>query len=56
MLLGLITAMVIAVLNFLYPSAGRDIESLVNAWGERLAGQIAGEQISAQTGEAWAED
>jgi Flp pilus assembly pilin Flp len=53
MLLGLITAMVIAVLNLLYPSAGRDIESLVNAWGDRLARQIAGDKISKSDPNTW---
>jgi len=53
MLLGLITAVIVFFLTLVYPSVGDDIESLVNAWGDRLATQIAGDKISEATEDAW---
>jgi len=56
MLLGFITALVVFLFSLLYPSAGRDIESLVNAWGEKLATQIAGDKIDDSSEDAWGID
>lgn len=56
MILGLVAAMMILVLKLLYPSAGQDIESLINAWGDRLATQIAGEKMTKQNQQAWGID
>ena len=52
MLTGLIAAMAIYVLSLFYTRD--DIESLVNAWGDLLAKQVAGDRIDAK-GEAWAD-
>jgi Flp pilus assembly pilin Flp len=52
MILGFITALVIFFFGLLYPAAGEDIETLLNAWGDRLAGQIAGDPIDADS-DAW---
>ena len=56
MILGFITAAIIFFFRLLYPAAGQDIESLINAWGDRLAAQIAGEEISKSTEDAWGSD
>lgn len=53
MLLGMIAASGIFVLSLFY--SGKDIESMVNAWGDLLATQIAGERMDAH-GDAWAVD
>ena len=55
MILGFITALVIFFFGLLYPAAGEDIETLINAWGDKLAGQIAGEPIDADS-DAWGVD
>jgi Flp pilus assembly pilin Flp len=52
MILGFVTALVIFLFRLLYPSAGQDIESLVNAWGDKLATQIAGDKIE-ESSDAW---
>jgi Flp pilus assembly pilin Flp len=52
MILGFITALVIFIFRLLYPSAGQDIESLVNAWGDKLATQIAGDKME-KSSDAW---
>lgn len=56
MLLGLITAGALLLLKLLYSGQdiGQDIESLVNAWGGRLANQIAGDEMGAGKEDAWA--
>ena len=50
MISGLIAALAIYILSLFY--TGDDIESLVNAWGDLLAKQVAGDRIDAQ-GDAW---
>jgi hypothetical protein len=52
MIAGLVAALTIYVLSLFY--TGKDIESLVNAWGDSLARQVAGDRINAQ-GDGWAE-
>ena len=56
MILGFITALVIFLFSLLYPSAGKDIETLVNQWGDKLATQIAGDKISKDNEDAWGID
>ena len=56
MLLGFITALVIFLFSLLYPSAGEDVETLVNEWGDKIATQIAGDKITSATESAFAED
>ncbi len=56
MILGLSAAMMIMVLKLLYPSVGPDIESLINAWGDRLATQIAGDEMTKQNSSDWGID
>jgi Flp pilus assembly pilin Flp len=56
MLLGFITALVLFLFGLLYPSAGDDFETLINAWGDKLATQIAGEKIDDSTSDAWGTD
>ena len=53
MLLGFITAVIVFLFKLLYPSAGKDIETLVNQWGDKLATQIAGDKISKGNEDAW---
>jgi Flp pilus assembly pilin Flp len=53
MILGFITALVIFLFGLLYPSAGQDIETLVNAWGDKLATQIAGDRMDEDSSDAW---
>jgi hypothetical protein len=53
MLMGMVAALMILSLGFFY--SREDIESLVGAWGEALAEQVAGERIGA-SGPHWAED
>lgn len=55
MLLGFITALVLFLFGLLFPSAGKDFETLVNQWGDKLAGQIAGEEMSPSS-DAWKVD
>jgi Flp pilus assembly pilin Flp len=52
MLLGFITALVVFLFRLLYPAGADDIETLVNRWGDKLATQIAGDEISADTPDA----
>jgi hypothetical protein len=49
MLLGFITALIVFLFGLLYPQGAEDIETLINRWGNKLATQIAGDQISTQT-------
>jgi Flp pilus assembly pilin Flp len=56
MLLGFITALVLFFFGLLYPSGAEDFESLINAWGDKLATQIAGEPIDKSTEDAWGID
>ncbi len=56
MILGLAAAMMIMVLKLLYPSVGPDIESLINAWGDRLATQIAGDEMTSENSSDWGID
>ena len=53
MLLGFITAMVLFLFQALYPSGAQDIESMINAWGDKLARQIAGEKIEKGNEDSW---
>lgn len=53
MILGFITALVIFLFSLLYPSAGQDIETLINAWGDKLATQIAGDRMDEGSSDAW---
>jgi len=53
MILGFVTAMILFLMGLLYPSAGQDIESLINAWGDKLATQIAGDKIDKSSEDAW---
>jgi hypothetical protein len=46
MLLAFITAMVLFLLNVLYPKAGTDFDTLINQWGDKIAGEIAGDPIT----------
>ncbi|MGH9336673.1 MAG: hypothetical protein ACRD21_23280, partial [Vicinamibacteria bacterium] len=55
MILGFVTAMVIFLFSLLYPSAGQDIESLINAWGDKIARQIAGDKMD-NSSTAWGVD
>jgi Flp pilus assembly pilin Flp len=55
MILGFVTAMILFLFSVLYPSAGQDIESLINAWGDKLATQIAGDKID-KSSDAWGQD
>ena len=52
MILGFVTALVIFFFSLLYPSAGQDIETLINAWGDKLATQIAGDKMD-ESSDAW---
>ena len=56
MLLGFITALVLFLFGLLYPSAGDDFETLINAWGDKLATQIAGDKIDDSTSDAYGID
>ena len=49
LILGLVTAMVIAFFSFLFPGGSRNFETLINAWGDRLATHIAGDKIDASS-------
>ena len=53
MILGFITALVIFLFSLLYPAAGQDIETLINAWGDKLATQIAGDKIDEGNTDSW---
>lgn len=56
LILGFVTAMVLFFFSLLYPSAGKDFETLVNAWGDKLATQIAGDKMSKDNADAWGID
>ena len=49
LILGLVTGMIIAFLGFLFPGGSRNFETLINAWGNRLATHIAGDKIDANS-------
>ncbi len=49
LILGLVTGMIIAFLGFLFPGGARNFETLINAWGNRLATHIAGDKIDANS-------
>lgn len=53
MLLGFITSLIVFLFALLYPSAGKDIETLVNQWGNKIATEIAGDKISKSNDDAW---
>jgi len=55
MLTGFVTAVIVFLFTLLYPSAGKDIETLVNQWGDKIATEIAGSRIS-KNSDAWRED
>jgi Flp pilus assembly pilin Flp len=55
MLLGFITALVLFLFGLLFPSAGKDFETLVQQWGDKLATQIAGDEMS-ESSDAWGVD
>ncbi len=56
MLLGFITALIVFLFSLLFPSAGKDIETLVNQWGDKIATEIAGNKISKGNTDAWGQD
>jgi hypothetical protein len=41
--------MIVAFLGFLFPGGARNFETLINAWGNRLATHIAGDKIDANS-------
>ena len=47
-LLGMVAAASIAILSFFY--SGDDVESMIAAWGDALAQQVAGDRIGAGGG------
>ncbi len=53
MILGFITALVIFFFGLLYPAAGQDIETMINAWGDKLATQIAGDRMDEGSSDSW---
>jgi Flp pilus assembly pilin Flp len=53
MILGFVTALVLFLFRLLYPSGAQDIESLINAWGDKLATQIAGDKMDDTTEDAY---
>jgi len=53
MILGFITALVLFLFGLLYPAAGEDIETLINAWGDKLATQIAGDKMDEGSSDSW---
>ena len=55
MLLGFITSLIVFLFALLYPAAGKDIETLVNQWGDKIATEIAGDKISKDS-DAWGQD
>ena len=56
MLLGFITALIVFLFTLLFPSAGKDIETLVNQWGDKIATEIAGNKISKDNTDAWGQN
>ncbi len=52
LILGFVTALVIFFFSLLYPAAGDDIESLINAWGDKIATEIAGDKME-ESSDAW---
>ena len=56
MLLGFVTALIVFLFTLLYPSAGDDIETLVNQWGDKIATEIAGDKISKGNADAWGQN
>jgi hypothetical protein len=52
MILGFVTALIVVLYGLLYPAGADDIETLINSWGDKLATQIAGDEISADTPDA----
>ncbi len=56
MILGFITALVIFFFGLLYPAAGQDIETLINAWGDKLATEIAGDKMDEGNTDSWGVD
>ena len=56
MLLGFLTAMILFLYSLLYPNGNDDIESLINAWGDKIATEIAGDKISSTTEDAYGQD
>jgi Flp pilus assembly pilin Flp len=53
MILGFVTALVIFFFSLLYPAAGEDIETLINAWGDKIATEIAGDKMDEGNSDAW---
>ena len=56
MLLGFMTSLIVFLFALLYPSAGKDIETLVNQWGDKIATEIAGDKISKDNEDAWGQN
>ncbi len=56
LLLGFVTALIVFLFALLYPSAGDDIETLVNQWGDKIATEIAGDKISKGNADAWGQN
>jgi Flp pilus assembly pilin Flp len=53
MILGFITALVLFLFRLLYPSGAQDIETLINAWGDKLGREIAGDRMDDTTEDAY---
>jgi hypothetical protein len=53
MILGFVTALVIFFFGLLYPAGSEDIETLINAWGDKLATQIAGDKMDEGSTDSW---
>lgn len=53
MILGFVTALVIFFFGLLYPAGGEDIETLINAWGDKIAAEIAGDKMDAGSSDSW---
>ena len=52
MILGFVTALIVVLYGLLYPAGADDIETLINAWGDKLARQVAGDEIGNHTPDA----
>ena len=55
LVLAFITALVLFLFRLLFPSGGTDFETLVNRWGDKLATQIAGDEMKPSS-DAWGVD
>ena len=51
-MVGFVTALIVVLYGLLYPAGADDIETLINAWGDKLARQVAGDEIGNHTPDA----